>query len=63
MLEEENPELTDLNVLSEIDLKKLELKIRPFEMKDFEAAFKKIKSPLTRKEIKKYEEWAEKFGV
>ncbi|WP_394335104.1 hypothetical protein [Thermococcus radiotolerans] len=56
MLEEKNPELTDLNVLSEIDLKKLELKIRPLEMKDFEAAFKKIKSPLTRKEIKKYEE-------
>ncbi|WP_367884238.1 hypothetical protein [Thermococcus sp. JCM 11816] len=31
-------------------------------MRDFEEAFKKIKSPLTRKELEHYEKWAEEFG-
>ncbi len=62
MLEDINPELADLEKLSNMDVKNLELKIRPLEMRDFEIAFKKIKSPLTRKDIERYERWAEEFG-
>ncbi|HIP63290.1 MAG TPA: hypothetical protein EYH04_04160, partial [Archaeoglobus profundus] len=32
------------------------------EMDDFHKAFKKIKSPLTKKDIEKYEKWNEEFG-
>ncbi|AFL95913.1 hypothetical protein CL1_1716 [Thermococcus cleftensis] len=62
MLEEENPELADFEVLSEGDPRKLELRIRPLEMRDFEEAFKKIKSPLTKKYVERYERWAREFG-
>ncbi len=62
MLEDVNPELTDLERLSNLEVNGLELKVRPLEMRDFEEAFKKIKNPLTRKEIERYEKWAEEFG-
>ena len=62
MLEGENPELADLKVLSESDPKKLELRIRPLEMGDFEEAFKRIKSPLTKRYVERYEKWVEEFG-
>ncbi|QDA31595.1 ATP-binding protein [Thermococcus indicus] len=62
MLEEENPELADLERLSSIEVEGLKLKVRPLEMEDFEEAFKRIKSPLTRKEIERYEKWARQFG-
>ncbi len=60
MLEEMNPELGELDALSRIG--ELELKVRPLEMRDFEEAFRRIKSPLTRKDIERYEKWAEEFG-
>ena len=60
MLEEMNPELGELDALSKIG--ELELKVRPLEMRDFEKAFKRIKSPLTRRDIERYEKWAEEFG-
>ncbi|WP_456366823.1 ATP-binding protein [Thermococcus sp.] len=60
MLEEMNPELEELDALSRIG--ELELNVRPLEMRDFEEAFKRIKSPLTRKDIERYEKWAEEFG-
>ena len=62
MLEDANPELEDLETLSGISPESLELKVRSLEMEDFEGAFKKIKSPLTGKEIGRYEKWAEEFG-
>ena len=62
MLEDVNPELADLERLSSAGIKDLQLKVRPLEMEDFEIAFKKIKSPLTRKDIERYEKWAEEFG-
>ncbi|WP_297062500.1 26S protease regulatory subunit [Thermococcus sp.] len=61
MLEHENPELLDIKRLT--NLENLELKVRPLEMWDFEKAFKKIKSPLTRKDIGRYERWAQEFGT
>ncbi|MEM1672088.1 MAG: AAA family ATPase [Archaeoglobaceae archaeon] len=44
------------------ELMKKRLNLRPLTLNDFEEAFKKIKSPLTKKEIERYEKWAEEFG-
>ncbi len=62
MLGEANPELENIEKLSEIGQGIFELKVRPLEMTDFEEAFKRIKSPLTRREIERYKKWAEEFG-
>ncbi|WP_010476897.1 ATP-binding protein [Thermococcus zilligii] len=62
MVREENPELHKLAELPFEELGKRSLRTRPLEMRDFEEAFKKIKSQLTRKDIERYEKWAEEFG-
>ena len=62
MIREENPDLHKLAELPYEKLRKRSLRTRPLEMRDFEEAFKKIKSPLTRKDIERYEKWAEEFG-
>ncbi len=62
MIREENPDLHKLAELPFHELRKRSLRTRPLEMRDFEEAFKKIKSPLTRKEVERYERWAEEFG-
>ncbi|WP_461865217.1 ATP-binding protein [Thermococcus sp.] len=62
MIREENPNLHKLAELPYEKLRRRSLRTRPLEMRDFEKAFKKIKSPLTRKEIERYERWAEEFG-
>ncbi|QDA32455.1 ATP-binding protein [Thermococcus indicus] len=62
MIREENRDLHKLASLPFHELRKRSLRTRPLEMRDFEEAFKRIKSPLTRKEIERYEKWAEEFG-
>ncbi|NJE29451.1 ATP-binding protein [Thermococcus sp. 18S1] len=62
MLVEENPELEDLEAVSEILDGEIELRTRPLEMRDFEEAFKIVKSPLTGKKLERYQNWAEEFG-
>ena len=62
MIRSENPELYKLAELPFEELKKRTLKIRPLETSDFDEAFKKVKSPLTEKDIERYEKWAEEFG-
>jgi katanin p60 ATPase-containing subunit A1 len=62
MIREENKDLHKLASLPFEELRKRSLRTRPLEMRDFEEAFKKIKSPLTRKDIERYEKWAEEFG-
>jgi len=62
MIREENKNLHRLAELPFEELRKRSLKTRPLEMRDFEEAFKKIKSPLTRKDVERYEKWAEEFG-
>ena len=62
MIHEENKDLHRLAELPFEELRKRSLRTRPLEMRDFEEAFKKIKSPLTRKDIERYEKWAEEFG-
>jgi len=61
MIREVNP-LEDLSTLSFEELKRRRLNVRPLESRDFEEAFKKIKSPITAKDIERYEKWAEEFG-
>lgn len=62
MIRDENPDLYKLAELPFDELKNRSLKIRPLEMDDFYKAFKKVKSPLTKKDIEKYEKWNEEFG-
>ncbi|MFA4662992.1 ATP-binding protein [Pyrococcus kukulkanii] len=61
MLEEMNPELTDPLKIPSLTGK--ELAVRPLEMDDFKEAFKKVKSPVTKMEIRKYEKWAREFAI
>ncbi|ADG13154.1 AAA ATPase central domain protein [Methanocaldococcus infernus ME] len=62
MIRDVNKNLHELAKLPYNELKNKKLKVRPLTNEDFEEAFKKIKSPLTKSEIKKYEKWAEEFG-
>jgi len=62
MIREENRDLHKLAELPYEELKKRSLRTRPLEMRDFEEAFKKIRSPLTRRDVERYEKWAEEFG-
>ncbi|NJE60194.1 ATP-binding protein [Thermococcus sp. 21S7] len=62
MIREENRNLHKLAELPFEELRKRSLRTRPLEMRDFEEAFKRIKSPLTRRDIERYEKWAEEFG-
>ncbi|WP_099211307.1 ATP-binding protein [Thermococcus henrietii] len=61
MLEEMNPELSDPLKVGSIAGK--ELTIRPLEAKDFKYAFKRVKSPVKKEMLKRYERWAREYGV
>lgn len=61
MLEEMNPELSDPLKVGSIAGKKLT--IRPLEAKDFRYAFQKVKSPIKRETLRKYEKWAREYGL
>ncbi|AEC52767.1 hypothetical protein PNA2_1852 [Pyrococcus sp. NA2] len=61
MLEEMNPELGD--PLRVTTLKEKDLTTRPLTIDDFKYAMARIKSPITKNEIKKYEKWAKEFGT
>ncbi len=62
MIREENKDLHKLAELPYEKLKRHSLRTRPLDMRDFEEAFKKIKSPLTRRDVERYERWAGEFG-
>ncbi len=61
MLEEMNPELGDPLKVGSIAGKTLTT--RPLEARDFNYAFRRVKSPVKRALLKKYEKWAEEYGV
>lgn len=61
MLEEMNPELGDPLRVGSIVGKPLTT--RPLEAKDFKYAFRRVKSPIKPALLKKYEKWAEEYGV
>ncbi|EHP84295.1 ATP-binding protein [Methanotorris formicicus] len=62
MIRDVNKDLYELAKLPYKELRKRKLKTRPLTNDDFEEAFKKIKSPLTKKDIERYEKWGEEFG-
>jgi len=62
MIRDVNNDLYKMANLSYNELKRRKLKTRALTNDDFEEAFKKIKSPLTKSEIEKYEKWGEEFG-
>ena len=62
MIREENKNLSQLANLAYEELMKRSLKIRSLEMKDFEDAFKNVKTPLSEDSINKYEKWKREFG-
>ncbi|MBW9222750.1 ATP-binding protein [Methanothermococcus sp. SCGC AD-155-C09] len=62
MIRDVNKDLYKMANLSYKELRRRKLKTRPLTDDDFEGAFKKIKSPLTKSEIEKYEKWGEEFG-
>ena len=62
MIREENKNLSQLASLSYEELMQRSLKIRSLEMKDFENAFKNVKTPLTQINLNRYDEWGKEFG-
>lgn len=62
MIRDANPDLHRLAELPFDELRKRALKTRALEMDDFYKAFEKIKSPLTKKDVERYEKWNEEFG-
>lgn len=62
MIRDENRYLYKLAELPYDKLRSMRLKIRPLAMEDFYEAFNRIKSPLTRKDVEKYEKWNEIYG-
>ena len=62
MIREENPNIYHLAKLPFDELKERPLKIRGLEARDFKDAFEKIRSPITRTDIDRYEEWNRNFG-
>ena len=62
MIRDENRYLYKLAELPYDKLRSMRLRVRPLAMEDFYEAFKKIKSPLTRRDVEKYEKWNEAYG-
>jgi len=62
MIRDENKGLEKLINLPYEKLKERSLNIRAMEMEDFYNAFGKVKSPLTEKDIEKYEKWNSEYG-
>ena len=62
MVREENPNLHHLAELPFDELRERSLKVRGLRAGDFEDAFEKIRSPITRSDLRRYDEWNESFG-
>lgn len=62
MIHDVNPRLDSLADLSYSELRKRTLKTRPLEMDDFDAAFKKVRSPTTLETLERYRKWEEQYG-
>ena len=62
MIHDANKELDKLATLPFAELRKRSLKIRPFKNSDLESAFEKIKSPISKKDIERYEKWNVEYG-
>ncbi|AKB24118.1 Cell division protein FtsH [Methanosarcina sp. MTP4] len=62
MIREENKDLDKLAELPYKELEKRKLNVTSLKFDYFETAFEKIRSPLTKAQLAKYEKWNEEFG-
>ncbi len=62
MIRQENKNLDRLADLPYTELNKKKLNVTPLKHEYFEAAFEKIRSPLTKEQLEKYERWDKDFG-
>ncbi len=62
MIREENKDLDKLAELPYKELEKRKLNVTSLKFDYFETAFEKIRSPLTKTQLGKYEKWNEEFG-
>ncbi|WP_292382048.1 ATP-binding protein [Methanosarcina sp. UBA289] len=62
MIQQENKDLDSLADLPYAELSKRKLNVTPLKHEYFEAAFEKIRSPLTKEQLDKYEKWDKEFG-
>jgi len=51
-----------LQTLPYVELSQRKLNVTPLKHEYFEAAFEKIRSPLTKEQLDKYEKWDKEFG-
>lgn len=62
MIRQENKDLDKLADLPYTELTKRKLNLAPLKHEHFETAFEKIRSPLTKKLLERYEMWDHEFG-
>lgn len=62
MIRKENKGLDRLADLPYKELTKRKLNVTPLKYEYFEAAFEKIRPPLTKEQLDKYEKWDKEFG-
>lgn len=62
MIRHENKGLDKLADLPYAELNKRKLNVTPLKYEYFDAAFEKIRSPLTKEQLDKYEKWDKEFG-
>ena len=62
MIHEENPRMDELADLPFDELREQVLLTRNLCATDFEEAFEKIRSPMGKEDLERYEEWNEKYG-
>lgn len=62
MIHEENPRMDELADLPFDELRERVLVTRDITNADFEAAFERIRSPVRKEDLGRYEEWNEEYG-
>ncbi|MFA4876946.1 MAG: ATP-binding protein [Methanoregula sp.] len=63
MIRVHNPDLYKKSELPFEELKKQTLSIGPMVMEYFETAFERVKSPLSQKDLERFKQWNNEFGL
>jgi len=63
MIRAHNPDLYKKSELPFEELKKQTLSVGPIIMEYFQSALEKVKSPMTQKDIERFRNWNDEFGV
>ena len=62
MIHDKNQNLHKLAELPFADLQKRKLKVRPLQREDLDEAFDRIRSPVTKADLKRFDDWNETYG-